>query len=71
LQAKLDELRDSLNALSYTTFPGCGGPIELTATLHRALDVQARPREENYAKIEPLKEPWLRLFTELLADPDA
>ncbi len=70
-QARADQLRDSLNALSFCTFPGMGGPVELTATLHRALNVQPKPREESYPKIEPLKTPWLKAFAALMENPEA
>jgi hypothetical protein len=70
-QANADALRDDLNAFAYTVFPGTGGPVELTATLHRALNTQPKPREEDHAKIQPLKEPWLRAFSALLTDPYA
>jgi hypothetical protein len=66
VQQHADSLRDDLNALSYCTFPGSGGPIDFTPTLRRALDLQSKPREENFRLIEPLKEHWLRRFEFLL-----
>jgi hypothetical protein len=61
VQQHADSLRDDINAFSYCV-PGSGGPVELTPTLRRALDLQPKPRQENFGLIEPLKEPWLRRF---------
>jgi hypothetical protein len=70
-QAKTDALRNDINALTYCAFPGNKGPLELTATLHRALNVQPKPREESFPKIEPLRDRWLRSFQAVLEDPDS
>jgi hypothetical protein len=44
--------------------------VELTAALHRALNLEPKPRAEAMAVMD-LKTPWLRRFEAILDNPHA
>ncbi len=67
--AVVDDLRANLNAFTYLALPGHRGPPELTATLHRALNLMPQPREENFSKIEPIRDRWMAAFQDVSPTP--